>query len=173
MINEQITKTTQNQMPPALQKEGFQGMTRKEAAEALMELSRFMGFAQRQVISVLSQGEEQAFFYGKLVELGNIVATMPKTYETDGQGDQAVVHLHYFTSNADWYITERDCLAEQRQAFGMADLGYGGELGYISIVELIENGAELDLHWTPKTLAQVANEKAVQDVNSVYHPMHY
>lgn len=31
----------------------------------------------------------------------------------------------------------------------------GGETGYISIVELLENGAELDLYFTPKTLAEV------------------
>jgi hypothetical protein len=39
----------------------------------------------------------------------------------------------------------------QMQAFGIADLGMGAELGYISIPELLENGAELDLYF--KTLA--------------------
>jgi hypothetical protein len=29
------------------------------------------------------------------------------------------------------------------------------ELGYISIEELVANGIELDLYWTPKTLAEV------------------
>jgi len=56
----------------------------------------------------------------------------------------------------DWYITEKDMGDEQIQAFGLADLGMGfPELGYISIEELVENGVELDLHWTPKTLAEV------------------
>ena len=45
--------------------------------------------------------------------------------------------------------------AEQHQAFGLADLGMGAELGYISIVELLENGAELDLHFVPRTLEQI------------------
>ena len=38
----------------------------------------------------------------------------------------------------------------------LADLGMDcAELGYISIEELTEYGAELDLHWTPKTLREV------------------
>jgi len=87
--------------------------------------------------------------------MADIVEHMPKTHETDGQGLNAVAHLHYFTPGADWYITERDMEADQLQAFGLADLGYGGELGYISIVELLECGAELDLHWTPTKMADI------------------
>jgi len=75
-------------------------------------------------------------------------------------GDQAVVWLHYFSPSADWYITERDSSEEQHSAFGLADLyGDGGELGYISIAELIANGVELDLHWNPRPLAQVRSER--------------
>lgn len=48
---------------------------------------------------------------------------------------------------------------KQHQAFGVADLfGDGGELGYISIPEITAEGAELDFHWTPKTIAQVRSE---------------
>ena len=82
---------------------------------------------------------------------------MPKTYEQDGLGEEAVVHLHYFTGSADWWITEKDSDPDgegQVQAFGLADLFQdGGELGYISLVEILAAGAELDLHWTPKPLA--------------------
>ena len=90
--------------------------------------------------------------------LGNLVANkMAKIYEQDGKGDDAIVYLHYFhASGADWYITERDISDEQHQAFGLADLGMGfPELGYISIEELKSVGAELDIHWTPKTLGAV------------------
>jgi hypothetical protein len=84
---------------------------------------------------------------------------MPVTYATDGQGDDATVHLHYFTGGCDWYITEKDAGTPdepgQRQAFGLANLGYGGELGYISIAELIANGAELDLYWRAVPLRTV------------------
>ena len=83
---------------------------------------------------------------------------MPQTYEQDGMGEQAIAHLHYFTSGCDWYITERDSDPDgegQIQAFGSANLGYGPELGYISIKELLENGAELDLYFTPCTLSSL------------------
>ena len=59
-----------------------------------------------------------------------------------------------------WYITERDKSADDgngnAQAFGLADLfADGGELGYISIPELLENGAHLDLAFTPKPLSEI------------------
>ena len=90
-------------------------------------------------------------------EAAAIIDTMPKTYEQDGLGDQAIASLHYFLGGCDWYITEKDAEAPdslgQHQAFGWADLGGGGELGYISLVELLANGAELDFHFRPCTLA--------------------
>jgi Protein of unknown function (DUF2958) len=80
------------------------------------------------------------------------------TYEQDGLGDDAVVHMHYFLNGSDWWITELDVEDKVSQAFGLVQLdSYQPELGYISIAELVSNsvGAELDLHWTPKTLLQV------------------
>ena len=124
-----------------------------EAATAV--LAQFIGKAQRQVMGELCYGEEKQFFYDKLVELANTIETMPVTYATDGQGNQAIVHLHYFTAGADWYITERDVETEQLQVFGLANLGYGGELGYISLVEILQCGAELDLYWQPRKLSEI------------------
>jgi hypothetical protein len=34
-------------------------------------------------------------------------------------------------------------------------LGYGGELGYISLVEILKCGAELDLYWQPRKLFEI------------------
>lgn len=60
-----------------------------------------------------------------------------------------------------WYITERDMERAQFQAFGLAVLfGDGGELGYINIVELIRNGVELDMYFTPCTLEAIRKERA-------------
>jgi hypothetical protein len=76
--------------------------------------------------------------------------------ETDGKGADAIVYLHYFTSGCDWWIREKDMEAEQLQAFGWASLnGDYPELGYISIVELLSVGAELDLHFEPRTWEQL------------------
>lgn len=120
----------------------------------------FIGRRQLATIIAACRGEEGAWFRAKLAELAQTFATMHKVYEQDGTGDAAIVHLHYFTSSGDWYITERDTSVAQQQAFGVADLGYGPELGYISIAELIANGAELDLHWTPRTLGEALAGKA-------------
>jgi hypothetical protein len=110
--------------------------------------------------------------------LAKRIASMPGTYETDGQGRAAIAHLRYFLplagslggehsrrgvsagSGPAWYITERDKSTDDgdgnAQAFGLADLFTdGGELGYISIPELLENGAWLDLSFTPKPLSAI------------------
>lgn len=132
-------------------------MSRMQAAiEHVKILKGIMSPSQLSVIANGCRSEEKSFFFEKLAELANTFNTMPKTYEQDGKGDQAIAYLHYFRGTMDWYITEKDMEAEQHQAFGYADLGEGfGELGYISLIELSEIGAELDMHFTPKTLAEV------------------
>ena len=104
-----------------------------------------------------AQGEESEYFRDKIHTLAKLIEHMPRTYAQDGLGDQAIAYLHYFKGGADWYITELDIETAdepgQHQAFGLANLGYGAELGYISIVELVANGVELDLHFSPTTLA--------------------
>ena len=130
-------------------------LSRADAAASIAKLKGFIGHSQLAVIGEICYSEERGYMYVKLAELAGVVATMPKTYETDGQHDP-VVYLHYFMGGMDWHITERDMLPEQLQAFGKANLGYGGELGYISIDEITKAGAEIDLHWQPKPLSQCA-----------------
>jgi len=132
--------------------------TKLDAANALKTLRGFIGDSQLRVIGDGCRSEEKQYFFDKLVEMAGIVTRMPKTYDTNGQGDNAVAYLHYFSSSCDWFITEKDEDSGgegQIQAYGLADLGYGGELGYISIAELITLNVELDLHFTPCTLAQI------------------
>lgn len=101
------------------------------------------------------RGEEGQFFIDMLCDLSQKIDEMPGVRGQEGKGDDAIVHLHYFTGGCDWHITEKDGSAEQHQAFGMANIGFGGEVGYISIQELIENRVELDLYWTPKRLGDI------------------
>lgn len=138
-------------------------VTRDALVRGLRDLNRhFIGNPQWSVMSRAMQGEERQFFIGKVMELAKTVATMPRVYEQDGKGEKAIAYLHYFTGSADWWITERDTTPHQLQAFGLADLfGDGGELGYISIAELIDAGAELDLHFTPTTLEEVKRQKGI------------
>lgn len=124
----------------------------------------FIGEQQLSTLLSLSKGEEGQFFLNKMHEIQSIIKSMPATYDQDGLGDDAVASLHYFAGGANWYITERDIgscgdrafMEDQFQAFGLADLfGDGGEIGYISLDELISNNVELDLHWTPITLGDI------------------
>lgn len=129
-------------------------MPNMQVYNAVRNLGRFIGPAQLSTLGNACRGEEREWFKAKLIELAEIVTTMPKTYETNGQGDNAIVYLHYFNASGDWYIIERDMEIDQLQAYGLADLGCP-ETGYISIEELIDNGVELDLHFEPKPLKEV------------------
>jgi hypothetical protein len=141
----------------------LRGHTKREATEAMKVLRGFIGGSQLACLADSCRGEEKQFFFDKLCEYADRIAAMPQTYDQDGKGDEAIVHLHYFTGSCDWFITEKDKgtdeeraagTVEQQQAFGYANLGdpNNAELGYISIVELIANGAELDLYFAPKPL---------------------
>lgn len=129
--------------------------TKLDAVNALRALNGFIGKRQLIALGDLCRGEEKQYFFDKLKELAELVRGMPKVYEQDGKGEQAMVYLHYFVGNQDWYITEKDTEMVQDQAFGLADLGYGGELGYISINDLITYNVEIDLYWETKTLEAV------------------
>jgi hypothetical protein len=126
-----------------------------DAKHALLHLRGFIGRSQLGAVRDCLQGEESQFFIDKMCELDELIRAMPKTYEQDGAGKDAVIYLHYFIGGCDWYITEKDIEPAQHQAFGLADIGYGGELGYISIVELLQNDVELDFYFTPRTLEQL------------------
>ena len=132
-------------------------------AAQISALRHFMGRAQLAAMIDGTKGEEGEWFRAKIGALCETIQTMPKSYETDGQGMRAIAHLRYFAGGrAAWLITERDAGApgdstpgKQSQAFGHADLfGDGGELGYISIAEIIAEGGGLDLHFTAKPLWQ-------------------
>ena len=113
---------------------------------------------QFEVITDAMLGEEGDHFIELIDRIHAMWQAMPKTYETDGQGCAALAQLHYFTGGCDWWIVEKDAdpdHAGQIQAFGIADLGMGPEPGYISIPELLENGAELDLYFTPKRMGEL------------------
>ena len=114
--------------------------------------------AQYEAIIAGMMGEEGDHFVELIDHIHAMWQAMPKTYETDAQGRAALAHLHYFIGGCDWWIVEKDAdpdHAGQVQAFGIADLGMGRELGYISIPELLENGAELDLYFHAKTIGEL------------------
>jgi hypothetical protein len=127
-------------------------------------LKGYIGGDQLRFVRSLMRGEEGQFFIDKMLELAQVIETMPKSYETDGMGDEAIVHLHYFSGSADWYVTERDMSDQEEegpiQAFGLKCDRYGARLGYINCVELTEGNAELDFHFRPRTLAELKRERS-------------
>lgn len=126
-------------------------------------LREFLPRSQYKATEQGLRGEEREYFSDKMRELEQVIANMPQSYQTDGQGDNAPVTLHYFRGNADWYIIEKDSDPDgegQIQAFGLADLGMGEpELGYINIRELVQAGVEMDYHFAPRTLRELKLEK--------------
>lgn len=130
-------------------------INRKEGLESLAKLKDFIGPQQARVIRHYMMGEEGEHFAEKALELSLLVETIPKIGETDGAGDAAVIQLHYFTAGADWWITE---IGKDGEAFGyvcIAGMEDCAELGYISLPEVFENGAEIDLYWCCKTLSEI------------------
>ena len=137
-----------------------------EIAKALKTVSNFIGHNQLICIGEGLRGEEKSFFVEKLISIEKTIEEMPKTYETDGQGDKAIATLHYFKGGKDWYIVEKDmgCQTDtiqdkQHQAYGLANIGMGFSQGYISIQELIENNVELDMYFTPCTIGEIKKSK--------------
>lgn len=115
----------------------------------------FIGRRQKYCLQQMAAGEERAAAAEIVGRLAEVIEKMPSTYQTDGQGKAAPVSLHYFHGCCDWHIVEKDIDGGTPQAFGLANLGYGAELGYICIDELTEHHIELDFFWTPKTLGEI------------------
>ncbi|GAI86723.1 unnamed protein product [marine sediment metagenome] len=91
-----------------------------------------------------------------------ILNKIPKLYEQDKLGDNAVVHVKFFYpwSNWTWYATEFD---GKDIFFGLVD-GHEIELGYFSLNELKSVkgphglGIERDLYFGTKTLKEIKDQ---------------
>lgn len=86
------------------------------------------------------------------------LAAIPALYATENVPPaDKIVHLHYFASNADWYITELD--PNSGIAFGWAQLAEG-EWGNVSLPELEEVNSgliivERDLYFQPTRVGDI------------------
>ena len=127
-------------------------MAKKEKIEYL---KNFISKQQINSLEYLLKSEESAYAKEKIDYFFDLIQKMPKSYETDGQGDKAIAYLHYFKSGIDFYITEKDMEDEQLQAFGLVNMNGELELGYISIKEILELNFELDLNFVPKKLKEI------------------
>jgi hypothetical protein len=87
---------------------------------------------------------------------------LPPLGSQEGKGGKAVAYLKLFTPDSSWtwYATEFD---GEDTFFGLVE-GQEKELGYFSLAEIssvrgpMGLAIERDLHWTPKTLSEIAPE---------------
>lgn len=82
---------------------------------------------------------------------------IPELYETEKIPlEKKVIHRRYQIREIGfyWLITELD--KQGNLAFGYANLNDDqcAEWGYISIQELLDNGAQLDREWKPRTFSE-------------------
>ena len=92
---------------------------------------------------------------------------LPKLYEQEDKGGDAIVYLKIFTPDSNWtfFATEFD---GEDMFFGLVD-GHEKELGYFSLKELqsvkgpLDLPIERDLYWQPKTLREIAPELFMRD----------
>lgn len=122
------------------------------AVDQMYTLRDYIGMPQRRALYDALKSEEGDYFAGMINGIAKIIDATPSTYGTDGVKNKTI-HLHYFIGRCDWWIVEKDIDLDgegQIQAFGYADLGYGPELGYISLKEIINAGAELDCYFAPR-----------------------
>ena len=116
-------------------------------------LSRFIGKRQLAVMgNACYQDDTKDAMIQNIRDMAKLIRNMPTINGGGKHGDDALVYLHYFNSSMDFFVTEKDTEEHQNSAFGLANIGYGGELTYISIMELVENNVELDLHFNHITL---------------------
>lgn len=139
-------------------------MPSTETVKHAQTCKKFIPFSQLSVMGDCVRGDDGQFFIDKFAEFAERFDNMHKTYEQDGKGDEAIVHLRYFaTTGAEWFITEKDMEDEQYQAFGLVNLaiGFPDSVGYISIKELQEIASvNLDLHFTPCTMGELKAKRA-------------
>ena len=86
-----------------------------------------------------------------------ISARIPNLYEQEGKGEDAVVYVKFFLPGTrwTWYATEFNT---KDIFFGWVKSGISAdfdELGYFSLSELKEVGAERDLYFEPKPLKEI------------------
>lgn len=104
-----------------------------------------------------------------------VLETMPKTYTTD-EWAYKPVGVKLFGGSATIYVTECDKSAGtvvdgetqgHIQCFGYADLGYGGEWGYLNFDEYIEAGLEMDLHFEERYLDANGNVFTLDELEAL------
>lgn len=133
--------------------------TRKLTPATLSTLQHIVPKLQLRFIKQLMKGEEGDFFVQAMIDLEAKYKALPIIGgpESDQPAEVATATIHLFHPSCDWWIVERD-EDPAEPVFGIADMG-DREMGYISLQEILSTPlVEVDLHWKPKTVAQIMAE---------------
>jgi len=122
---------------------------------------KILPFVQKKIINSLPPSVQNEM----LENVKEALYDIPKLYEQDGKGLNAIVYLHYFVGGTDWYVTEYS--KDDNTFFGYVILNsdtQSSSLGYIDISYITDNdyglnSPELDLYWSYKTLNEIFEEK--------------
>lgn len=79
----------------------------QKAENQLKTYSQFFPKAQADVLQSLLASEESSYVCNLIDSIIQKIESMPSTYETEGQGENAFAILHYFGGACDFYITEK------------------------------------------------------------------
>lgn len=137
-----------------------------ESKQAASNIRKYFTASQFDfMVECCQSGEiEEAYYFRQIfIDKEKEIAAMPVTYGQDGKGLESIAGMHYFYQGCHWYITELDMDGGVQQAFGYAILNgddENAEMGYISIEELVREGVELDLYFTPCTIAEIKEKRA-------------
>jgi hypothetical protein len=82
-----------------------------------LNLKQFIGKGQLAALREACCGEEGKYFRAMVSELKNKIAAMPKTYETDGQGDDAVAVRRCIALAPSWALVKVEDEALFRKLF--------------------------------------------------------
>lgn len=93
---------------------------------------------------------------------------IPKLYETDGISlEKTIIYQKWDLKQVNFYWLVAELDRKENLAFGYANLNDDqfAEWGYISIEEILDNGAELDRSWKPCTFEEA--QKRIQEYKKI------
>lgn len=153
------TSTASQRSPSWPMDQALQNLSTSFFAE-FPDLRGFIGPRQSACLRILLGGAEGDRFRDKLAEISERIRRMPAVHES---GRSQMAHLRYQLNNYECLLVEKDIAFPdedpadyQAQAYGFCRFHpHRGELGYVSLPEILAGGALLDLRFTPMPVDEV------------------
>ena len=115
------------------------------------------GYQRADLLANLRQGQDNLYLH-VLARLADRWDQTPTTAQMHGATRSAIVRWHFTYGAADYWIIAKDSDSSQSHAYGLASISYvhaAPEPGYISLPDILTNGAQLDIYFEPLTVAEI------------------